>query len=487
MAFAPIPYLRVSPAIIAAFLASILLLLAPAIWNGFPLLFFDSGDYFLRTILGQLNNGRSVVYGAWLTAFRYPNFWPAAIVQCAITVWIVYLILRTHGLQNRPAALPLALVGVVAALSTFTAVAWIAGMMMPDLFAALAVLSLYLLLRKRDGLTRVERYGLVAVIVFSCAAHNGTLVVVLALLLAALALHLWRGVLIQRAGLKQGAVAILLAILLVPSAGYLIAGQFAWTPGGAGFVFSRLVQDGIAHRYLEDNCPDTKLKLCEVRHAIPHTADDFLWHQGDRGPFAHIGGFEGGADEMRRITLDSIVQYPGMHLWTAMRSSLQQLTRVRTGDGVVYNIGFTYGVLDSDAPEMKRAMDASLQRQGKLKVIFDRLNYIHEPATLAAIGLLPLLLLLAWRRGNMRDTDWLAGTIILALLANAFVMGVLSNPNHRYGARLAWTGPLVWSVLLVQLLVMSRGWRDAVIRTLASIGFPPKLARRAILAKEKRG
>jgi hypothetical protein len=478
MAFAPLPYLRVSPAIIAAFLASILLLLAPAIWNGFPLLFFDSGDYFLRTVLGQLNNGRSVVYGAWMAGLQIPNFWPAAIAQCTITVWTVYLVLRTQGLRNRAAALPLALVGIVAALSAFTALAWIAGMMMPDLFAALAVLALYLLLRKRNELSRFERYGLVALIVFSCASHNGTLAVVLTLLVCALMLHLWRGPLIPRAGLKQGALAIVLSILLVPSAGWIFTGNFAWTPGGSGFIFSRLVQDGIAQQYLKDNCPDPKLKLCEVRRLMPHTADDFLWHQGDWGPFAHIGRFEGGADEMKRITLDSLVQYPGMHFWTAVRSSLQQLTRVQTGEGVVHDIGFTYGVLDEDAPEMRDAMNASLQRQGKLKIVFERLNYVHEPATLAAMSLLPLLLLLAWRRGHMRDTDWLAATIVLALLANAFVMGTLSNPNNRYGARLAWTAPFVWSILVVQLLVMSRSWRDAAMRALAEFGFTPRLARR---------
>ncbi len=486
MAFVPLPYLRVSPAILAAFLASILLLLAPAIWNGFPLLFYDSGDYFLRTILGQLNNGRSVVYGAWLTAFRYPNFWPAAVVQCAITVWVAYLVLRTHGLRNRPAALPLGLVGVIAVLSACTALAWIAGMMMPDLFAALAVLALYLLLRKRDEVSRVERYALVALLVFSCATHNGTLAVVLSLLVAALALHVWRGTLIPRAGLKQGALAILLAILLVPSAGWVFTGNFAWTPGGAGFVFSRLVQDGIAHRYLADNCPDTKLKLCEVRHALPHTADDFLWHQGDRGPFAHIGGFEGGADEMRRITLDSVIQYPGLHLWTAVKSSALQLSRVRTGDGVVHDIGFTYGVLDSDAPEMKNAMNASLQRRGKLKAIFDGFNRVHEPFTLTSMALLPLLLLFAWRRGTMRDTDWLAAAVLFALLANAFVMGVLSNPNHRYGARVAWMAPLVWSVLAVQLLALSRSWRDAVSLVAYAVGVTPKLAPQATSTRGKR-
>lgn len=485
MAFAPLPYLRTSPAIIAAFLASVLLLLAPAIWNGFPLLFYDSGDYFLRTILGQLNNGRSVVYGAFMAGLRYPNFWPVAVIQCAVTVWIIYLVLRTHGLRNRPAVLPLALVGVVAALTALTALAWVAGQMMPDLFAALSVLSLYLLLRKRDEVLRFERYGLVAVIVFACASHNGTLAVTLALLSLAVVLHIWQKTLVQRAALKQAALAIVLAIFLVPSTGYVFTGNFAWTPGGAGFMFSRLVQDGIAQRYLEDNCPDTKLKLCEVRHFIPHTADDFLWHQGDWGPFAHIGRFEGGADEMRKITIDSVLQYPGMHIWTAARSSLQQLTRLRTGDGIVYDIGFTYGVLDSDAPEMKPAMNASLQRQGKLKVVFDRLNYVHEPLTLASIALLPLLLMLAWRRGNMRDTDWLAATIVAALLANAFVMGVLSNPNHRYGARLAWTAPLVWSMVLVQFLVTSRSVRDTAIRALVNAGLMPKLARRVVTVREK--
>ncbi len=318
------------------------------------------------------------------------------------------------------------------------------------------------------------------------ARPSPTFAVVLALLAASLALHLWRGALIPRAALHQGGLAVLLAILLVPSAGWVFTGNFAWTPGGAGFVFSRLVQDGIAHRYLADNCPDTKLKLCEVRHALPHTADDFLWHQGDRGPFAHIGGFEGGAGEMKRIVLDSVVQYPGLHLWTAIKSTALQLSRVRTGDGVVHDIGFTYGVLDSDAPEMKSAMTASLQRRGKLKAIFDGVNRVQEPFTLTSMALLPLLFLLAWRRGSMRDTDWLAAAVLLALLANAFVMGVLSNPNHRYGARVAWMAPLVWSVLAMQLLAASAGWRGVVARISSATGLAPNLGKQAATAQDKR-
>ncbi len=153
----------------------------------------------------------------------------------------------------------------------------------------------------------------------------------------------------------------------------------------------------------------------------------------------------------------------------------------------MHDIGFTYGVLDDYTPEMRGAMNASMQRQGKLKPVFDTLNYVHAPFTLSAMTLLPLLLLLAWRRGHMRDTDWLAAAVILALLANAFVMGALSNPNNRYGARVAWMAPFVWSVLFVQLLAVSRGWRDALARALAGIGLRPGLVRRTASSRGKRG
>jgi hypothetical protein len=37
----------------------------------------------------------------------------------------------------------------------------------------------------------------------------------------------------------------------------------------------------------------------------------------------------------------------------------------------------------------------------------------------------------------------LACTVALALMANAFVCGALSNPHDRYGARMTWLAVLV--------------------------------------------
>ena len=44
----------------------VLTLLAPAIWNGFPLLQYDTGGYLARWFEGYLVPSRSVVYGLFV-------------------------------------------------------------------------------------------------------------------------------------------------------------------------------------------------------------------------------------------------------------------------------------------------------------------------------------------------------------------------------------------------------------------------------------
>jgi hypothetical protein len=51
-----------------AFLVCVLLLLAPAVWNGFALLQYDTGGYLARWYEGTLVPSRAVVYGLILNA-----------------------------------------------------------------------------------------------------------------------------------------------------------------------------------------------------------------------------------------------------------------------------------------------------------------------------------------------------------------------------------------------------------------------------------
>jgi hypothetical protein len=103
---------------ILASAAMLLALMAPALWNGFPLIFPDTGGYLDRPILGTLGMGRSALYGLFLYIGVPFSFWPNVVLQSALTVWLIVLTMRAHGLGGRPW---LAL-GIVAMLTVCTCI-----------------------------------------------------------------------------------------------------------------------------------------------------------------------------------------------------------------------------------------------------------------------------------------------------------------------------------------------------------------------------
>jgi hypothetical protein len=89
------------------------------------------------------------------------------------------------------------------------------------------------------------------------------------------------------------------------------------------------------------------------------------------------------------------------------------------------------------------------------------INRLHVPVALAAMLLLLGVIALGLKRARYADLGRLATAITLAILANAFVCGALSNPHDRYGARIVWLAPLV--LLLIP-------WRTAARAPLPTRG-----------------
>ena len=134
-------------------LAGMLVLMAPALWNGFPLLQYDTGGYIARWFEGTLEVSRSTVYGIFLNLLAWPDFWPAILVQASLTVWILSLVARLHGFGACTVLI------VIAALSVITALPFIVDVLLTDIFAGLAILALYMLLRFSESLERWERHA----------------------------------------------------------------------------------------------------------------------------------------------------------------------------------------------------------------------------------------------------------------------------------------------------------------------------------------
>ena len=303
-----------------AVILSLALLIAPALWNGFALLHWDSGGYLARWYEGTLEASRAVVYGLILTASVPLSFWPVLLLQAAATLWLVALTLRVHGLGKRP----LLLLGIIAALSVTTTLPWLTAILLTDIFAGLGVLALYLLLLRADAISRGERLGLIALIALSAATHNATLAVLLGLLAAAAVLWLIDRRRMPLVRLGRGLLALVLGAVLLLSADFIVAKRLAWTPGGFTFLFGRMLQDGIVKKYLDQHCPHPALQLCAYKDQLPDNTDMWFWGSD---LFDKLGRFAGLGQEMEKIALDSVIEYPALQARTALVATARATDR----------------------------------------------------------------------------------------------------------------------------------------------------------------
>ena len=409
-------------------------LMWPAFWNGFPIMFADTGGYLARPFEGTLAFGRSAFYGAFLAGGLALDFWPNVIAQAAICVFVLIVALRAHGFGR-----PLTVTLVVLALAALTGLPFYATQLVPDVFVAPGVLALYLLAFRHAVIGPAARFGLVAIIAFAVASHMTILALALVMLGAFAILRAIPHPL-PRPSLALPAGALVAGTVLALVFNFAIAGQLRFTPGGTSFLFGRLIQDGIVPRYLAEHCPNESIRLCAYRGEMADTADGWLW--GNDTPFWKLGGPEGNAEEERRIILETLRLYPLQHIRTALCATFDQFFMARTMTSLSpYDNHHTMATFSKLAPElMPRLAAARQQREGALDL--SAFNIVHLPVGFIAVALLPVIIVLSARRRLSREAAAFALTVLLALLANAAISGIFSNPVDRYQSRLLWLAPL---------------------------------------------
>ena len=425
-----------------AALALPLLLIAPAFWNGYPLLQWDTGGYLARWYEGYLVPSRSTVFGLYLHYGEGFGFWINLALQSLATLWLLQLTLRVLGLMQTSRFVAISLVLIVS-----TALPWLASMLLTDIFAGLSILSLFLLVVGGRRTSPLEKISLFVFTAFAAATHSATLGVLLGLCIAGWMVRPFVGRRLPMAGLAQASLTIVVGGLMLVSANHALSGKWVWTPGGYGVAFGRMMQDGIVARFLNDRCPREKFKLCPNRNQLPATADEFLW---GNSMFNTLGRFEGMNDEMSYIVVHALADYPAWQAGAALRAMGQQLLHVATGEGTNGWIPHTYGIIERYIPAQIAPMRAARQQNWSLD--FGYVNWLHVPVALTSMLALVALLAHALAKRRLDDLTLLAATVTLALLGNAFICAVVSGPHDRYGARMVWVATFVVLMALARAL-----------------------------------
>lgn len=419
-----------------------LLMIAPAFWNGYPLLQWDTGGYLARWYEGYLVPSRSTVFGLYLHYGENFGFWINLAVQSLATLWLLQLTMRVLGLMQTFRFVAISLILILS-----TALPWLASMLLTDIFAGLSVLSLFLLVIGGQRISVPEKISLFVFTAFAAATHSATLGVLLGLCVAGWMAWPFLGERLRLAGLAQASLTIVAGALMLVSANHALSGKWTWTPGGYGVAFGRMMQDGIVARYLGDHCPREHFKLCPYRNELPATADEFLW---GKSMFNTLGRFDGMNEEMGYIVVQSLADFPAWQAGAALRAMGQQLLHVATGEGTNGWIPHTYGIIERYIPAQVVPMRAA--RQQHWGVNFDDVNWLHVPVALGSMLALIGLLALALTSRRLDDLTLLAATVTLALVGNAFICGVISGPHDRYGARMVWVATFVVLMALARRL-----------------------------------
>ncbi|HEY0265548.1 MAG TPA: hypothetical protein VGC16_02280 [Rhizomicrobium sp.] len=427
-----------------------LMFLGVAFWNGFPLIFYDTGAYILEGLGHVFLVERAPVYAELLfLAGGAFSLWPIVVLQSVMTAYVILEVGRAEvpGLTLR------GLTVIGALLTLFTGIAWYAGQVEPDIFTPLVILGSWLLLFRAPRLGKVRTRWIAGITGLAVSCHPSHLGLIAGLLICAALLKLVRRRGLPDPDLRKGAIGLVAALGLIVAGNFVLTGNLFLSKSGSVFVFARLMQDGIVKRLMNDTCPpkgNAAWRLCEYKNRLATTANGWLW--GDNSGFHKLGGFTGKAqqEEDGRIIVESLKRYPVMHLRAAVYDSVLQFLQFKTGDGIEPQEWVLVPGFKRMIPRQLHAYLGARQQRGLIR--FKTLNLIHVPV--GAMAVLGLLLLL--QHGMVRrawDESSLPALVLLGLLGNAIICGTFSNPHDRYQSR------VIWLPALVLMLAMARDRR----------------------------
>jgi len=191
------------------------------------------------------------------------GFWINLAIQSLATLWLLQLTLRVLGLMQTFRFVAISLLLILS-----TALPWLASMLLTDIFAGLSVLSLFILIVGGSRISGFEKVALFVFTAFAAATHSATLGVLLGLCVAGWMMRPYsQGPPANRridAGEPDHRC-------WRPDAGIgepCAVGQWAWTPGGTGVAFGRMMQDGIVHPLPQRSLPQRELQAVSLSQPI---------------------------------------------------------------------------------------------------------------------------------------------------------------------------------------------------------------------------
>ncbi|MCB0574786.1 MAG: hypothetical protein KDC61_09500 [Saprospiraceae bacterium] len=439
-----------------------LLLLGAAFFNGYPLVFSDTGTYITCGFEWLVPVDRPISYGLFLRATGLGfSLWLPVIVQCFLLAWLLRLLWYSiFPGKKDTASLPfLMLTGF---LCVFSPVAWYSGELMPDVFSAILLLIVPVVFL-RENLTRWKWVALGALFVFCTVAHFSNLFTGVFTLLAIALLRRFGVQALQglpRFRRKTLVIVFwcLAAYLTMPLINEAFDGEWTMGKGSYTFLIGRLLDNGVLQRYLDENCGHANFRLCQYKDSLPVNSRRFHWDPDS--PLAKEGGWGVPEPEYKAIVWNTLTtpKYLVLHIWESLLATPSQLLQNSVGSGMElkwysspesppYQAVAKYYPYELNEYRFSRQC-GNMWGQG---LDLDFYSTLFFWALLLSAFLLPVLLYQNTSQPFLPPALECACYFLLcAMLSNAFVTSSLASVCDRFQSRVSWflpfaVGMMCWS------------------------------------------
>jgi hypothetical protein len=425
---------RCYPTVAGAFILMIF-----ALYNGYPLFSNDSASYIHSGYYLQVAGDRPVFYGLFIRATSLGiSMWGTVLAQCLILSYLCMRFIKSLA----PGIDGIRVLGVMSLLPLGTIAGWYAGMVMPDVFAPMLFLSMYLyLVQQPEGWQRAWTLGLVLLSVLVHYSHFmiSVLVLFVVLLLSFIDRAKWgyvRGRAVQLLGVS------IAALLMLYTSNYI--GGHGFRSGSASHVFlmGKMAENGMLKKYLDDTCPTKGYKICAYKDSLPKAAWEFVWDQPS--PVYREGGWEATRQEYDAILNDMVTspKYWPLLVGKSVNATFRQVVLTNIDEGeerswVKFEEGHpVFELVKKIFPQEVQEFAISKQNAKNLNIVlYDRVYVI-------VMVLSSILVLLGLPKHRRPQAGMVYGLLILFLFANAFVTASFANIISRLNSRAIWLLPL---------------------------------------------
>jgi hypothetical protein len=423
-------------------LTGTLLLLLPALINGYPMIYSDTSTYLASGFEMQPPMDRPMTYGLFIRLFSLNglSLWPVIFMQSFILSWLIFhltcLIFKGKEIYRDYIFL------AVLAVSSFSGAGWASCYLIPDIFTPIMLLSAILLLL--SGENKGKRTAYYLVYGFSTAMHSSHIPIGIALLSILLLARYLFGENI-RALIKVRPLVILIGITL----GSILAMGSSLSKSKHVFLMGAFIEQGIIKPYLDENCDSFHYNLCVYKDSLPEYAWQFIWQESS--PLYKLGGWKETKEEFNAIIRGTFFspKFMLLHVEASFKATIKQLGKFVSlhPDGVAPNASQLHSRVESYVPHDLYRFENSRQNLGNLGNLrwFNRVQLF-----LVVLSTIFILLFFSISRAaRANQVLLLTGMILLlGIILNAWVCGTFANPIDRLGNRMIWLIPMYSLIML---------------------------------------